>query len=206
MQTAFDQFKSNMSYVKELDSLHIYLTDVLLLPNDLSDILRAEWIYSVSALDKLIHELIRIGMMETFRGTRPPTTKFQAFNISVATLNNIKNSTGTSIPPAEYYFEQEIVQKHSYLSFQEPDKINDGLSLIWGHTHKWQHLATETGIIPEQTLKTRLKTIIARRNQMVHEADINPSTGNRNDIVKGDSDSVVSFIELLAEKIFESVK
>lgn len=206
MQTAFDQFENNMSYVKELDSLYIYLTDVLMLPNDLSDILRAEWIYSVSALDKLIHELIRIGMMETFRGTRVPTVKFLAFNISVATLNNIKNSTGTSIPPAEYYFEQEIVQKHSYLSFQEPDKINDGLGLIWSHNFKWQHLATETGIIPESTLKTRLKTIISRRNQMVHEADINPTTGKRNNIIKGDADSVVAFIELLAAKIFDAVK
>ena len=56
MQTAFDQFENNMSYVKELDSLHIYLTDVQMLPNDFSDILRAEWIYSVSALDKLIHD------------------------------------------------------------------------------------------------------------------------------------------------------
>jgi hypothetical protein len=206
MQTAFDQFENNMSYVKELDSLYIYLTDVLMLPNDLSDILRAEWIYSVSALDKLIHELIRIGMMETFRGTRVPTAKFQAFNISVATLNNIKNSTGTSIPPGEYYFEQEIVQKHSYLSFQEPDKINEGLSLIWAHNYKWQHLAAETGINPEATLKTRLKTIISRRNQMVHEADINPTTGKRNDISKVDADSVVTFIELLATKIFDSVK
>lgn len=206
MQTAFDQFKNNMSYVRELDSLYVYLTEVLMLPNDLTDILRAEWIYSVSALDKLIHELIRIGMMETFHGTRIPTAKFQTFNISFATLNNIKNSTGTSIPPAEYYFEQEIVKKHSYISFQEPDKINDGLSLIWDNNHKWQHLANETGITPEATLKTRLKTIISRRNQMVHEADINPTTGRRNDILKSDADSVVSFIELLAEQIFKAVK
>jgi len=195
-----------MSYVKELDSLHIYLTDVQMLPNDFSDILRAEWIYSVSALDKLIHELLRIGMMETFRGSRTPTPKFLSFTISVATLNNIKISTGTSIPPAEYYFEQEIVKKHSYLSFQEPDKINEGLSLIWAHNYKWQHLARETGITPEETLKTRLKTIISRRNQMVHEADINPTTGRRSDITKADADSVVAFIELLAKKIFESVK
>lgn len=205
MQTAFDQFKNNMNYVKELDSLYTYLTDTLLLPNDLTDILRAEWIYSVSALDKLIHELIRIGMIDIFVGNRPSTSKFLNFSISIDTLNNIKTSTGISSPPPEYWFEQEIVKKHKFLSFQEPDKISDGLSLIWNHQHKWNFLSIATGIT-ETTLKTRLKNIVSRRNQMVHEADANPTTGNRNHITKADCDFVVTFVELLATKIFDSVK
>ena len=79
MQRAFDQFKDNMKYVKELDALFIHLKDNLHLPNDLTDILRAEWVYSVSALDKLIHELVRIGMIEAFQGRRVRTNKFSSF-------------------------------------------------------------------------------------------------------------------------------
>ena len=45
MQRAFDQFKDNMKYVKELDALFIHLNDTLHLPNDLTNILRAEWVY-----------------------------------------------------------------------------------------------------------------------------------------------------------------
>lgn len=203
MQTAFNQFKANLGYVKDLDSLYIYLKDTLLLPNDLSDILRAQWTYSVSALDKLIHELVRIGMVEIFNGTRTATPKFLSFTISIDTLNNIKSSTGT--PPPEFWFEQEVVKKHSHLSFQEPDKISDALSNIWSSSHKWNDLSIATGIA-ETDLKTRLKNIVSRRNQIVHESDINPTTGLRNDIDKTDSDFVFSFISLLGEKIFDAVK
>lgn len=206
MQTAYDQFLENMTHVANLDALYVYLTDVLLLPNDLTDILRAEWTYSVSALDKLIHELVRLGMLESFNGTRVSTTKFQNFSISTSTMNNIVLSSTSMVPPPEYWFEQEIIQKHGYLSFQEPDKINDALGLIWDHPQKWQFLAAATGIIPDTTLKTRLKTIIGRRNQIVHEADINPATGKRNDIDKTDTANVVTFIKLLAQEIFNAVK
>jgi hypothetical protein len=75
-----------MKYVKELDSLFIHLKDTLHLPNDLTDILRAEWVYSVSAMDKLIHELVRIGMIEAFQGRRPQTAKFSSFGITTNTL------------------------------------------------------------------------------------------------------------------------
>ena len=78
MQRAFDQFQDNIKYVKELDALFVHLKDTLCLPNDLKNILRAEWVYSVSAMDKLIHELVRIGMIEAFQGKRVCTDKFKS--------------------------------------------------------------------------------------------------------------------------------
>jgi hypothetical protein len=62
MQTAHNQFLHNIRYIRELDSLYHFLKDTQNLPNDLSDLLRAELVYAVSALDKLVHELIKIGM------------------------------------------------------------------------------------------------------------------------------------------------
>jgi len=205
MQRAFDQFKDNMKYVKELDALYTHLFGTLSFPNDLTDILRAEWVYSVSAMDKLIHELIRIGMIEAFQGKRTRTRKFLSFGISVGTHTNITTTPITSVPPPEYWFEQEIVERHKHSSFQDPEKIADGLSLIWDEDHKWQKLATAIGI-RESDLKTTLKTIIIRRNQIVHEADIDMYTGTRNQIDKRDIDSVVPFIENLSEEIFKIVK
>lgn len=205
MQTAYNQFQKSLDYVKELDSLYVYLSDTLLLPNDLSDILRAEWIYAVSALDRFLHEIIKTGMIDIFNGTRNTTPKYLTFTISTDTLGKIINSNATSIPPAQYYFEQEIVQRHKLLSFQDPDKISDGLSFIWNNQHKWQTLSLALGV-SESTLKTNLKSISTRRNQMVHEADMNPTTGNRNLIDKNDTDNVVSLIERLGEQIFLAVK
>jgi hypothetical protein len=83
MRRARNQFEDNIRHVHELSALYDYLTNTLRLPNDLSDILRSQIVYSVSALDKFIHELIRIGMLQSFAGTRPKTDKFNAFTISM---------------------------------------------------------------------------------------------------------------------------
>jgi len=202
MQRAFDQFNGNMKYVKELDALFIYLKDTLHLPNDLSDILRAEWVYSVSAMDKLIHELVRIGMIEAFQGRRVRTSKFQTFGV---TTNTLTSTLSTAVPPPEYWFEQEVIDRHKTLAFQAPEKIADALSLIWDEQHKWQVLSNAMAI-PQATIITKLKTIISRRNQIVHEADLDLLTGVRNTIDKADIDDVVSFIERLSEEIFNAVR
>jgi hypothetical protein len=204
---AFNQFKQNMRYVKELDALYVYLTTTLHLPNDLGDLLRSQWVMSVSALDKLIHDLIRIGMVDAFEGRRTQTRKFQNFGISTSTMTNILTSIGSTSPvyPASYWFEQEVVQKHQHLAFQDSDKIADGLSLIWDENHKWQYLAAPMGM-PQQDLITTIKTIATRRNKIVHEADFDILTGLRNRIDKVDTDSVVPFIEKLGEEIYNAVK
>lgn len=202
MQRAYDQFKSNMKYVKELDSLFLHLKNTLHLPNDLTDILRAEWVYSVSAMDKLIHELVRIGMIDAFQGRRVQTAKFSSFGITTNTLLSNISNTGY---PTEYWFEQEIIERHKHLAFQAPEKIADALSLIWNDLHKWQTLATTLGT-SQQTLTTQLKAIVNRRNQIVHEADLDLTTGIRNTVDKSDIDDVVIFIEKLCEAIFNAVK
>ena len=205
MQRAFDQFKNSMKYVKELDALYVHLKDTLHLPNDLSDLMRAQWVYAISSMDKLIHELVRIGMIQSFQGGRTKTRKFMTFGISLDTHSNIMATIPGSVPPAEYWFEQEIVQKHKYLAFQEPDKIADALSLIWDEDHKWQKLADALGM-SQADLKTKIKTIVSRRNQIVHEADLDLLSGIRNTVEKADIDDVVPFIEKLAEEIFKAVK
>jgi hypothetical protein len=202
MLNAFKQFNENIKYVRDLEALYIYLTENQKLPNDLSDILRAQWVYSVSALDKLIHELVRIGMLQTFLGRRNPTKKYKSFSISVDTMNNIQQANTS---PAEYWFEQEIVQKHKTLAFQDPDKIADALSFIWDDEHKWQKISFDLNI-PEKEAKVILKTIVNRRNQIVHEADLDLMTGVRLSIDKMDTLKAVDFICKIAESIYNNIK
>jgi len=202
MQRAYNQFVDSMRYVKELDALFIHLKDTLHLPNDLSDILRAEIVYAVSAMDKMIHDLVRTGMIEAFQGRRVRTSKFLGFGVSTNTLTTILT---IPVPPPEYWFEQEIIERHKTSAFQAPEKIADALSLIWNEQHKW-HLLAVAIVIPEQDLTTALKTIISRRNQIVHEADLNLLSGVRNTLNKSETDYVISFIEKLSEEIFKAVK
>ena len=185
MQSAINQFNSNIETIKGMEALYEHLTTVLNLPNDLSDILRAQLVYAVSALDKLIHELVRIGMLQAFAGQRTKTSKFYTFSISLETYNKIQQlnqpTNGLPLETPEYFFEQEIIFKHKHLAFQEPDKIADALSFIWEEKQKWQKIALSFNM-SDSALKEKLKSIVSRRNQIVHEADIDIQTNSRNPI------------------------
>lgn len=200
MQSAMDQFNSNIKAVKEMEALYEHLTSDLKLPNDLSDILRAQLVYAVSALDKLIHELVKMGMLQAFAGNRTRTSKFNTFSISLETCNKIQQLNQFT----QYFFEQEIIFKHKHLAFQEPDKIADALSFIWEEKQKWQKIASSFKM-SDDDLKKKLKSIVSRRNQIVHEADIDLQTNSRNPIDKTDVKEAVEFILKLGESLFKAV-
>lgn len=208
MQTAIAQFNGNIKAIREMDVLYEHLTNDLKLPNDLSDILRSQWVYAVSALDKLIHELVRIGMLQAFVGNRFKTKKFNEFSISLETYNKIQQlaqqPAGLSLETPEHFFEQEIIVRHKHLSFQDPDKIADILSLIWNEKQKWQKIALPFNE-SDDFIKKKLKNIVIRRNQIVHEADIDIQTGLRNLIEKSDTREVVTFLQKLGENIFDAI-
>ena len=216
MRAANSQFLVNINRVKELHSLYQFLKQNQDVSRDLSDLLRGEIVYAVSALDKLVHELVRIGMLKSFSGDRSQTPSFDKFSVSLKSLEKIKataiqRSMSPGIPPLapddlpEYWFEQEIVQRHKALSFQDPKKIADGLSLIWGAAHKWQEISKLVGS-SEQDVKTELELIVGRRNLIVHEADINAQTGEKNIIEELDVSQSVEFIAKLGNAIYDCVK
>jgi hypothetical protein len=207
MQKAFEQFSSNIKAVKEMEALFHHLTSDLKLPNDLSDIVRSQLVYAVSALDKLIHELVKIGMLQVFMNQRTKTTKFNNFSISLETYNKIQQTSQLQtdtlqLESPEYFFEQEIIIKHKYLAFQEPDKIADALSFIWEEKQKWQKIASLFNG-PDDDIKKKLKSIVSRRNLIVHEADIDLQTNLRNSIDESDVKEAVDFIFKLGEHIFK---
>ena len=141
-------------------------------------------------------------MTETFLGSRNPTRKYDGFTLSMATVLEIKNA---SIPPPEHYFGLEVFQRHKALSFQAPDKITDALSYIWAESHKWQAITTEMGLTNQNAVKTRLKAIVDRRNQIVHEADLDYN-GNKNIALHTDIVDSVNFIKDLGNAICNLVK
>lgn len=179
----------------------------------MSDISRSQLVYAVSALDKLIHELVRIGMLQSFLGQRVKTAKFVRFSISLDTYHKIQQSTqnfdeeGNEIRQLmrpEHFFEQEIIANHKHLVFQDPDKIADALSLIWEEKQKWYKISLSLNL-SDDYVKKRLKAIVSRRNQIVHEADIDIQTDLRRVIDSDDVREVVNFIFDLGKEIFNSV-
>jgi len=58
----------------------------------------------------------------------------------------------------------------------------------------------------QRYLEQTLVLIAERRNQMVHEADVDPSTHIRRSVSVAEIDVIISFIELFAETIFKQIK
>lgn len=162
---------------------------------DLSDLLRAEIVMVVSALDHYIHELSRLGMVQAYEGKRNPTPAFLKFGISLESTLLIKSGTsGTA------WLDTEIRTKHSFLSFQHPDKIADAVRLF-SDIELWNLVSQELNDKP-QNVKTRINLLVDRRNKIAHEADIDPSyPGSRWPIDSKMVEEAIDFVSTVCEAI-----
>jgi hypothetical protein len=186
------RFDSAMQRIRQLDALYVHLSNNLHFPTDtISDLLRAEIVYVISAFDKYIHDIVRQGMVEIFTGVRQQTSAYKSFQISIEQFDLINSST--SVPPPESVFESTVAAYHKHLSFQDPDKVAAALSLMWPEVHKWQRIAQCMGKTESDT-RIELKNIIIRRNQIVHEGDIDLLTGQVQQIDHADTLESVNFI------------
>ncbi len=201
MHNALSLFRKNIEESKSLTPVYEYLESSLVTPLSFDDLLRAQIVYSVSAFDKLMHDLIRIGMVEIFMGNRPTTPQYLAETITISTYSELTSAT---FLPKELVFEQAIVRKLKTVSYQTPDNVAKGLSYIWSEPQKWQKIASNMAMDTE-TVKTELKLIVDQRNRIVHEADINPSTNQKYSITKSDSQSVTDFLQKAGEAIYTLV-
>lgn len=201
MINALNQFNSSFDRINHLHALYLHLlNDKGFASNLISDLLRSELVYTVSALDRLVHDLVLSGVMDIFQSLRTETPAFKNIGITVLNHSQLKLSAN---PVLE--FRNIIIEKHKYLAFQEPDKISNALSLINLEQHKWQVISSKLGIT-ENACKTTLKNIIIRRNQIVHESDIDLFTGDQQQILLQDIESIVVFVKNLGKEIFELVK
>ena len=182
--------------------LFCFITDQKV-PVDASDLLRWEWVLAVSALDKYIHDIVRIGMIEEFLGTRPKTNKYNTFRIDMSKFTDLS----TSLAP-ELEFENEIKRQHGYQAFQHPDKLAEALSLIWLEEHKWETISRNmASSISATDLRTKLNNIVIRRDQIVHEGDCFAASIplQQQPITEADVNDVISFISELVQAIHDSI-
>ncbi len=202
MTNALRLFKALIDQTAIPKGLFCYITDQKV-PVDASDLLRWEWVLAVSALDKYIHDVVRIGMIEEFLGTRPKTNKFNTFRIDMSKFTDLSTS-----PTPELEFENEIKRQHGYLAFQHPEKLAEALSLIWLEEHKWETISRNmASSISATDLRTKLNNIVIRRDQIVHEGDCFAASIplQQQPITEADVNDVISFISELVQAIHDSI-
>jgi hypothetical protein len=199
MNNALNLFKNNINSAKEITGLYDYLHNTLhanIYTGD--DLLRAQIVYAVSAFDKLMHDIIRVGMIEIFHNFRAVTPKYSQETFSIETFSAIFETS--DIYEQQNNFEKAIIFKFRAVSYQKSTKIADGLSYIWNESHKWQKIAARMNI-PEAEIKESLDLIFNQRNRIVHEADHNPSTLNKYTIDKNITEQSVQLLENCGEAI-----
>lgn len=166
MQAAHDRFQSNVEYVRNIAGTYTALTKLTTSALDLSDILRAELVLTVSALDNFLHELVEEGIMEMYEGRRTPTNQFLKYSIPISSIIAMSSSK------ANTWLRDEIRRQNGFKSFQQPAKFHDALKLV--STKKiWDELSAEL-LMPTDDIKRTLDLIVDRRNQIAHQADAIP--------------------------------
>lgn len=211
-------FDDSMEQARNNLSIYDYcVNNIHLSHENVSDILRYQFIYAVSSFDRLMHDLILKGVLEMVTGTRIKTSKFLSHLFKAETLLKIIEYNQSSFIPTspedniEFLIKNEMYQKLSTLSFQAPDKVKDGLSYIWSEPHKMQILANDMGISghsakeKEEYLKQKLQLISERRNQIVHEGDIYFSSDTKRDLTRLETIDAINFIAQLGNSIFKHI-
>lgn len=220
MTNAIIAFNACISDVRNMRTSYMYLKDHCSVPkDDLADLLRSELVNLVSAMDRFIHEMVRIGIINSYLGISPQTEKCKTIPLRFSTMNKVIECRLRSVPPscneeiAEYWINKEVVAILKTMSFQKTDKIKDALSYIWDVSHKIQAIIDKmqyafpgTTINDKQKyLEEKVDLIVSRRNQIVHEADYDISTHSKQAIDVVWLDDTILFIKEFIYSIYENI-
>ncbi len=194
---ALDQFYANIERARSLAGLSTSLSTITTEAIDLSDILRASLVLSVSALDSFVHEFVRLGMLEVHAGKRPITNAHLRFSIPLSAARIAMSNTSQ-----DEWLDQAIQQAHGWLSFQQPDKIAKAVRLV-SSVSLWEQVGIELGK-PAKAVEIQLSAIVDRRNKIAHEADVDPTNpGYRWPIDPKVVQEALDFVDSVATAIFK---
>ncbi len=199
MKLALEQFNENLSRAHALSGLAKSLNALTTTAVDLSDIYRASLVLGASALDQFVHEFVRLGMLDVHRGIRPATDANLSFRVPLSAAR-----VGIADSTRDDWLDAAVREAHSWQSFQHPDKIADAIRLVSG-IKLWEEVAKAMGS-DAKAVKVRLTAIINRRNQIAHEADLDPTNpGNRWPIDNILTEDALDYIDRMVHAIYKSV-
>lgn len=201
MIQSYQKFIQLVKDTENVEVLYHYFEESRTVPVETSDLLRWQWVQCISAFDKFMHDLVRVGMLEIFLGNRMPTPKYHTFQIDMQTYGDMVNN----LIDASLIFERKIVLKHGFLAFQDPNKVADALSFIWNESDKWGKISKLMSM-DKNDCTTYLKNIVIRRNQIVHEGDYTDNLSKRQDIFPQDVIDIRKYVLKLGQVIYDCVK
>lgn len=173
-------FDDLWSRADELALLYDSLVGLGIPQSRADELLRAEWVARVAALDLFVHELVATRMVQQFSGRLPLTDSYKSFRLSTETLRRVREAP--SFTDAAAAFDLDVRAQLGLITYQSPDKISEGIRLtsdvkLWLEVAKklnptapaadWDRLA--------KGVKRTLSLMVERRNKIAHEGDLGPS-------------------------------
>lgn len=220
MVNTITTFNTCIRDIQKMRGFYVFLSDhYKIAPEDLSDLLRSELVNLVSAMNRFIHEFVRIGIINSYTNKTPQTDKCKSISIKFSTLNKVIECQSRKTPPtcneetAEYWINNEIKTILKSMSFQKIDRIKDALSYIWDLDHKIPVIMSKMHYpFPESTpnanqkfLEKKIDLIVSRRNQIVHEADYDISINSKQTININWLDDTILFVKEFVYSIYENI-
>lgn len=161
-----------------LSAIHAYIANNVSGAVEPDELLRAEWVARLSALDLYVHELVAQRMLEIFLGQRSPAKAFLRFRVSNETLMRIRSAS--TITDAGAAFDLDVRAQLSRETLQNPEKIAEAIRLC-SDIELWNDISVQLGATQStkstqaKVLKQSLSLLVERRNKIAHEADLQPS-------------------------------
>jgi len=186
------RFEASISQVDELLAIHYYLQTVPVaeVPDN---ILRAALTMMVSAIDTSVHELIINGIMFEIKESK---SIFNLDKVKIGVLASRESDHDTRVR----LIESDLRRQFAKESFQSSRQIETSLAQI-GITKIWTKLSSMIGQPPED-IKIKLDLLVRRRNQIVHEGDLDHLHSLR-DIEREVLDESLKFTKLLVNGMID---
>ncbi|TYB43153.1 hypothetical protein FXF59_34085, partial [Microbispora tritici] len=198
---AFEQFQQNLEYARQLVDGGRNLERLAVGSFDVTDLYRAAWSQAVAALDHWVtREIVdrAVTLALTPRVPRPP--KFNSLSIPVELFEKVHHHD----EPLGEMFRAHLERHFAFMTFQNPEKIKEGFAHV-SPVNLWVRVAEvltdqdSRNPITADGVRTRLREIAWRRNNIAHTADHDPDRpGQKTPITADEAEATIEWLETMA--------
>lgn len=164
---------------------------------DLQDLYRHSLVGAVSALDTFVHSLVRCAIILQFQRIGPSLD--QQVPVGLETCRRALTGDASAL----HELDLKIRRAHGRWTMQCSKDIADALKLATPRP-AWITIAGENSN-QAKYLKQSLDLIVRRRNQIAHESDIDPSTGDKWPIGSQETLAAIQIINERQQQILHHV-
>ncbi|WP_167530496.1 MGMT family protein [Microbispora hainanensis] len=205
---AFEQFQQNLQYARQLVDGGRNLERLAVGSFDVTDLYRAAWTQAVAALDhwvtrEIVDRAVALALSPEVR--RPP--KFSNLSIPVELFERVHHHD----EPLGDSFRAHLEKHFSFMTFQNPEKIKEGFAYV-STVNLWVKVAEvltdqdARSPITADGVRTRLREIAWRRNNIAHTADHDPQRpGQKAPITAAEAEATIEWLEAMAIAIQQAL-